>query len=723
MRIHNSEHTFCYIDPNLQHVDGAVEGDGSSVQSPLFNFPTVMEDNVVYLVRRSDFGYFAKLPSNITNADVTSMVIIGMPKEGGLFWDDLPEEAKTAWKDTNVATDKATVVRYATDSNMHRPLRLTNCRNFTMANVTFMNRMSGNWDQDWMITCTSSYGCNSDIRNCLFGACVIEDNIKATLFDFTDASVPLLYNRDGQRFLHFGDNWCNICTLKDVTIYHYGREDRAIYCGKPKNIIIENLSLVVAPRRSNYDDSSVMESYGMYATIGWGYDDYRAPYLYMRNYDYKYCYINDYEVGNWMRPGIVGRVEKVDIDGVTAGLANTTRTPYENRVGINPVMAFASRTTGSIIQNVNFNFPDFHCGGYSLLKFLAVHDGSWQYGSQRQYNHFKAITIKMCQTANSKYPNHYHYETNGNSFNSSSPGALRLVRYGEYDRLASSDFLVQDLTLSGIRSNMLTVSHGILDLTDTDIIGNCSFHNSVGKINSVKSWYPGYIVNDEGGNLLFFNKIECNLENPTFMYNKQNSVNVSGRSNILVHEVNGNCWPSGTWDIDYPHSYVCTNDGLAGNYTCRTGYAYAQVWSAKCDQSDTGCSLLLTNNTGDDWGWPLRIGYDPFKGITKRVTAGSYDATFYIAMYGYNIRFDEIKDRMFIRIKLPNGNYVYSSDGECVKDTVSTWSNVEGTTNYKFVIPLDIDRDGDIEIDFTWSFYFEGAQTFLDPYPKLTARS
>ena len=270
---------------------------------------------------------------------------------------------------------------------------------------------------------------------------------------------------------------------------------------------------------------------------------------------------------------------------------------------------------------------------------------------------------------------------------------------------------------------MLYAAFSILDLTDIDIIGNVALFNCVGKIKSISSYYPGYILRDDGSNLLYIGSITCNKENTQYSYNKQSSVILSGKSNILVHEVNGNCWTSDYWDPTYPHSYICTNDGLAGNYTCRTGRSKCQTWSAKCNQSTTNCSLKLINESADDWHWPLRIGYDPFKGITKAVTAGSYNATFFIALYGYNLRFDEIKDRLFIRIKLPSGLYVYSNAGECVLDTESTWENVEGTTNYKFVIPLDVTEDGNLEIDFTWSFYMDGGMTFLDPYPKLDARA
>jgi hypothetical protein len=374
---------------------------------------------------------------------------------------------------------------------------------------------------------------------------------------------------------------------------------------------------------------------------------------------------------------------------------------------------------------VNCNFPDFHGGSGQLIAIDCLHDEQNIYASlQDQYIEVKDIDITMCQEASSKYSNYRHSDGGANNFNSEEHGLIRLRRTGTaFDRLISSDFLVKNLRLNGPRSVVAYFDGCILDMQEDDIIGNISLFNCVGKIRSIESWYPGNIVNDRGSCLLYIGKITCNLANTSYLYNKQPSVIVSGRSHILVHEVNGNCWTSDSWAPEYPHSYVCTNDGMPGNYTCRTGRSKCQTWSAFNDQTDTGCSLKLTNDHGGDWHWPLRIGADPFKGIIKSVTAGKYDATFYLALYAYNIRFDEIADRLFIRIKLPDGTYVYSSAGVCEKDTTTVWTNIEGTTNYKFVIPLDIDRDGEIEVDFTWSFFMDGGITILDPYPKLMSRA
>ena len=724
MIIHNTEHTFFYIDPNIKKTAGSVGGDGSSAANAAMDFPSEFQDNVVYLIRRSDAGYFAKLPTRVTTSNVTSLVILGMPKKNAKYWNEMPNDAKTLWEDSDVDSDYACVCKYANDYEKFRNTgwSLTNCRNFTMRNIKFMNYSSEDWeDKGWTITLNSGYGCNGDIQHCRFGdAHVLTEGSElgntTEIWEFeTSGTSYNPHRRHGGRFIHLGDTWGSICTIKDIYVDNWsGRH--AIYCGKKRNIILDDIHYRV---RSEHADE-----YG----ITWGSDEWVAPTVHVKNCDYKFYYNSRWD--RYMQPFIGGRVERIYVDGLTAGLGETQSFgQYDNSVGINPMLGITSRFPGSSIKNVTCNFPGFHGGSGHLVKFEYIHDNDNLYTSpQDQYIEVKNITINMCQTVSAARGNYRHDDGSGNNFNSYDYGLLWLGRSGNRDHNVSSDYLVQNLTLSGLRSNVLYACNAVLDLQETDITGNVCLFNCVGKIKSVSSWYPGYIVKDDGCNLLYIGKVQCNLSNTSYPYNKQESVIVSGRSHILVHEVNGNCWTTGYWSSDYQHSYICTNDGMAGNYTCRTGRSKCQTWSAYNDQTDTGCSLKLINESGGDWNWPLRIGGDPFKGITKHIEAGSYNAEFFLALYGYNLAgvsgsFDEIRDRLFIRIKLPNGNYVYSSAGKCVLDETTVWSNIEGTTNYKFIIPLDIEEAGDIEIDFSWSFYHNGGITLLDPYPKISARS
>ena len=723
MIIHNAEHTFFYIDPNIKKTAGSVGGDGSSAANAAIDFPSEFQDNVIYLVRRSDEGYFAKLPLRTTTSNVTSLVILGMPKKNAKYWDEMPNDAKTLWEDANVTSNYASICKYCTndEQNYNTGWDLTACRNFTMRNISLSIYREYDWNNHaYAIACNSSYGCNGDIQNCEFGPLhILEEGSElghaSELYKFETAGTYRPNAHQGATFIHLGDNWGNICTLKDLYIYNWSSYT-AIYCGRKRNIVCENIHYNV---RSGWNSES---------GIGWGSEEWRCPTVHIKNCDYTFYYANN--IDRWMQAYFSGRVERIYVDGLTAGIGITqSNSQYESNVGIGAMVSVTSRYTGSSIKNVTINFPDFHGGSRHLIEFVYQHDeGSIYAAPQEQFTEIKNISITMCQTASAKYSNYDHRDNNGNNFNSTYPGLISLSRSGDRDRIVSSDFLVQNLTLNGPRSNVLYACNAILDLQDIDIVGNVALYNCVGKIKSISSWYPGYLLRDDGSNLLYIGKLGANLANASYPYNKQESVVISGHSHILVNEVTGNCWTSSYWDAVYPHSYVCTNDGMTGNYTCRTGRSKCQTWSAYNDQTDTGCSLKLINESGGDWHWPLRIGGDPFKGITKSVQAGSYNAEFFLALYGYNANgtsgsYEEIKDRLFIRIKLPDGNYVYSSAGKCVVDEDTVWYNIESTTNYKFVIPLDIATAGDIEIDYTWSFYHNGGITLLDPYPKITPRS
>ena len=95
--IHSAEHTFCYIDPSKKSAQDASAGDGSSPSSPLLDFPTTLQDNVIYIVRRSNKEFPAIVSSNTNSSAVKSMVIWGMPTQNDEHWSLVPQEARTAW--------------------------------------------------------------------------------------------------------------------------------------------------------------------------------------------------------------------------------------------------------------------------------------------------------------------------------------------------------------------------------------------------------------------------------------------------------------------------------------------------------------------------------------------------------------------------------------------------------------------------------------------------
>ena len=106
MLIHNTEHTFVYIDPTLSVEDAANPSrDGSTAALALRHFPNAIEDNKIYLIRRSATEQYADFPYNnsstLTFSDVKSLVIMGMPKSDDKLFASMPADAKAAWVDAD----------------------------------------------------------------------------------------------------------------------------------------------------------------------------------------------------------------------------------------------------------------------------------------------------------------------------------------------------------------------------------------------------------------------------------------------------------------------------------------------------------------------------------------------------------------------------------------------------------------------------------------------
>lgn len=764
LTIHNVEHTVFFIDPAKRYIDGATEGDGSTMENAAFDFPTASNDslnqtignNVVYLIRKSIDGYYAKLPFNRTDSNVESLIILGMPSPDEKYWDQLDEDTQELCKKD---TGKACIAKYI-DSDVDysdRSWKLDKCKNFTMANIRFMLRNQPNDDIWWCIDLGSTYGTNVDIRNCEFGAMneIKDDAGKPTgrtdIYDLTpientpgiteseiNRSEPKPFptgSYASYKFINVSStNWSSIVTLDKVVINHIGYNYGSIYIGKPRNVIINDVLVNNVSGDGLYQTT---ESYlNKYGIISWGYDEYKAPYVTISNTKVYHYYTET--VDACFNVVFGGTVDRILINNVKAKTAiKQTYTPPYKRVSVRPVFDILTRFTGSEIKNVTIDWPNIEGSSGHAIVVNYLNDNT-SCPPQKQYTLFKDIVINAWQEGRG-FERYVSSERNisneeadkGNPFLGYYLGLFKVGCISTANRIVSSDFLIQNIEINAPRGIACSISDAILDLTDANIVGCIQFENCVGKINSVSTYYPGYAIKDNGSSLVYIHTVTVNKLNTEYMYNGQPAISVSGKSHLLINTTNAKCWPDKTWTTDYPHSYVCTNDGTAGNYTSRTGYSYCQTWSTKCNASNTGCSLKLTNNEADDWSWPLRIGYDPFRGIVKKVkdcipnfdadnfTPGMYNAVFYLALYNYNNRFDEIKDRLFIRIKLPDGSFVYSNSGICEQDD-STWEDANGATPYKFTIPVYIgDSNGDIEVDFTWSFYMRDAMTFLDPYPTL----
>lgn len=704
MLIHNTEHTFVYIDPTLSVEDAANPSrDGSTAALALRHFPNTIEDNKIYLIRRSATEQYADFPYNnsstLTFSDVKSLVIMGMPKSDDKLFASMPADAKAAWVD---ADREWAWVRHP--GNGRYSTSFPDCENFHMSRVCFQDNRE---DYDAVcVSLSSDYGTNMYFDHCRF---------KYSRFDFTaeGSSTSFNYYR-GFRMISGGQsNWGNSGVIKNCQFDKWGYS-WLVDLGRVRNIRVDDSIFNCA---QTYNAGT--------PAISWTTDEgYNTADVVANNLTYNAYYSSSND--GWELPPIMnGWVNRATVKNVTVQMGEHQNfTPYQSRFGINCIVAFDTWMAGSLIENVTVNLPEL-VGRMSTVVYINHHrdnnDTRYQLPSRGQYNIVRNITVNGRQeyVTSNLYPD--FSEWNQNPWQDNDRGIIRLVTSGGYSRAAANDYLVQGLHINVPMGCALQLYDTMIDLSDCDIKGSVYLNSSVGKIKSLQSWYPGNVITDGGRNSLYIGAITCNKDNPRWEYNSQYAVRANWHSYILC----GNCnvrYVTNAFDTNdagYAEcSYICTSNMREGNYTVRSKSSQVQTWSVYRVGSDSTCSLRLSNEIQDDAGRPIKIGGAPFKGITKHVTAGDHTLTFYLALYGYN-NTDDIKKRFQVVINLPDGTQVFSQAGNWFSDT-STWENVDGATAYRVEIPFTMAAEGDITVSYTWYWYMVDAATFVDPFPVIS---
>ena len=694
--IHSAEHTFCYIDPSKKSAQDAAAGDGSSPSSPLLDFPTTLQDNVIYIVRKSNKEFPAIVQNNISSNNVTSLVIWGMPTPNDEHWSMVPAVARSAWGGD--PADLQVWLKFQPNTD-HDALNLPYCkyldlRSFNMAESGYTYR--------YCIRVAGSSGrCNLYV-----------DHVHFMNYDcdFT-AGDQTLGNYYGAYFIHVdGGSYAHAARFLNSRIdcLYNGT---CIYFGRQHNILIKNTDVHSVQHESRD------------AVFSWGADDRLMPNVVIQDCN-NYVYMcNRHSL--YLQPIYAGTCRTLMAKNITYQPAEDQYwPPYDNQVYMGELISCELRSPGSVIEDITANFPEWTAGGYyPIIRLSYRTDDTWSDDRDPSFGQYTIVrNINITMSRNPIYGDGtnnsggYVWNTDGNN-----RGLIRLTRSGSRGRVASSDFLIQNISITAPRGIAMVLDNCLVDLKSCDIEGSCQFTHCVGKIGTITTWYPGYGVYDNAGNILYIKAIQCNRNNPNWEYNGQYALVPSYGSNILVGTTNVICMPSTFMRTDQTRkecSYICTNDQIAGNYTVRNSFTDCKTWSVNRVGSVGGCTLKLTNETTDDFNFPLKIGGEPFKGIAVQVAAGSHVAKIYAAMYGYN-NFAQIIDRFQCKITLPDGTFVTAADGNWYEDTESSWENIEGHTVYRLEIPFELSEAGEVLFEYSFSWYMIGGATYLDPYPVI----
>lgn len=709
MILHSKTHDVRYIDPSISD-----PGDGTTPAKAYKDFPTSASEypeNVVFIVRRSSSDtVYAKLPTNLS-VDTQSLVIWGMPKSTNTLYQSIPQEAKTAWGSDN--GDYAYIL-YDFNNTDVPGLCADGCKNFDMQYVALM--VDGNTSSGHRAIRVRNglYGCNAVIKYCWFRAStnwVLDgtrpsDDRHGGRYLSVNEGDNYSYNRFGHRVV-FTNNQIDVYSRIDVSCFNFCYTEYVELKDVNINICQANPTVPVIE-------------------CGRGDTNTKAPIVLVDNVHAKYFYSNhiyyNFRTIMSFNRCLYGIVQNCSYEKA----AVQHWSPYDNQIYFNSLIYMNLLSAGSTIKDITINYPDVN-GEYQYAVDIRYENRynpeEAQYG---QYTKLENIVVNCCESS-APYRDSYNYSNNENTYGEYGYDHHHLIRCymgHDRDRVVSTEYLLKDLKITAPRGRALLATNSLIDMKTMDIYGTVALNNCMGKIGTINTWYPGYCFNDVGGNLIHINKIECNRFNTSFPYTGQHAILPSYRSNILVTTCNIEMMPNTVNTEDQRNcSYVCTNNNNHigdGNYFVRNQRSFCRTWSVNRVGSYGGCSLKLSNESGDsDWNFPLLIGGLPFKGVTKNCpTAGSYVAKIYATTYGYNDP-SMISDQLKVRLTKADKTIVTSFDGEWKPDTSSTWENIEAGTAYVLEIPFTVDEAQDIEFEFAFSWDMIGGATYLDPHPVV----
>lgn len=743
--------TWYYIDPTQQYNDSVdwdpAEHDGSSITKCDRELPAVLQDNTVYLIRRSNHQHVtdegASYPriwcyNNSSGCVLASgamrVAIVGMPKQDDPVFEYMPEDAKAQWgaDASEYATLAQNYNKYLADTHFIQ----LNARDVTIYNLRIrtlsMNPGSGdrrNGKGFIMANCENFEA--SKIYSCMIHGDILDPtDVSGRWFtssnDDSNMSTPTLFHVSYTNTCHIHDSvliskpdCCDSggyiylysrfgnCTIEDITVHSIPLANNSYGSGNFNHNGFFNIA-----SDSNYRSLSKIDVHDVTMYL------YRAKI----NSDYgRHRRLLTGQANLWNVHDIT--IEEAS-DGTQLENATINKTPVGYFLDINTF------NPGCIVENITCNLPK--CKGLQFFNYYIGYKDS-------EYSTFFTPKSQWHILRNISFIGVGEGEDTTNTWGSTD--AIVFTANDDQSRLDNkvnnglnptcNQMIVQNINIKAYYdtiSSGFSVTGGMLDMMNNHLQCRVALRKCTGKIGSIKTYSVGGAFTDSGGaNLVYIGTITCNRNNPSEPYTGQQAIEPSWRSQILVGSTNtkfirdNNFEDLAANDGNYyynqnDHMYLCTSDTLEGNFVARNKPAKAETWSVYRTGGHS-CTLRFLCEVSDIANYPLRIGDLPFAGIKRTLQKGINKCTFYMTTFGYNDS-TQIKDKMRFRAKLPSGLYV-GSNGEWSEDNETVWNNIELHTSYKYTFYIEMEEAGDVEFSYQFWWYMLGGYTYLDPFPAI----
>lgn len=736
------------IDYNVVYIDPSAEtnGDGTTYSTAMNVFPSSYTDKTVYLFRRTDETSKISMPKS-GNAGLKYVMLLGMPREGQQFYDLLDDAGvKEAWKDetakyanllmnsSSYASSHSTsnVVYYETSNVMFvanncyffrdndggsassylnymffintGSQKFFGCKfGYTQYNLDDDNYLENNTDVDNNTSKYPQYKC----RNFLA--------LSGTYFAMNDCIINIVNSRGNPGGDPYGtySNYGAIyightkAYVNDCSIYYYSRYgdgdpygDKLVFTSqdykiKNVNITIINPSYYInVIKNLGYNFQYLLKNINIHTK---GFKNY-VPHLTVLN-----GYVIDiyqYYIGNWVDT----MISNSQVDGIYYDYSKEPVKMGNMGIAALGMPYFENGSPKSYVKNIDLKFDP---NGTSI-----------------------ANTILNLRS------NPYNY------YNSSDTGYSSSVF--DYSSNVGKSFICDNIKVDAIKSGTSLYLQGVGVKSD-EIRGHVSLNHStldVNKIYNDRGSQAG--IYSRGNSFLRCKEYEANTNNKNYLYSGQNQVALryissgttydyySDPQHIYIDKTNTILFD------EYVHEssssagkyslYVCPNYIQNGQFYARNESVFAKTWNVVRTGSTNQASIRFSNNQCKSANW-LRIGYEPYKGITiNPSTTGNKVLTAYIALKNINEN-DVINclNDFELEVRVPYLNadnsvsydYYPSKSFGWQKDD-STWSNDTELNTFKINIPVEVkDTTNPIEIGFAYRHYDTLGVLYFDTDVKI----
>lgn len=739
------------IDYNVVYIDPSAEtnGDGTTYSTAMNAFPSTYTDKTVYLFRRTDETSKISMPKS-GNAGLKYIMFLGMPREGQQFYDLLDDAGvKEAWKDetakyANLLMNSSSyssstpyqnyVVYYETSNVM-----------FVANNCYFFRDNDGGSARSYINFMFYISGGNTKFIGCKFGYTqynLDDDNYleNNTNIDTNTSKYP--QSKCGT----YAQLYCDYTLVEDCVINIVNQNGASAY---PSNSIyssngafyFDNTYTFVNNTKINYycqltDSSSVNGSRLIFNTNNYKLHNIDINIINPRN---------RMNIIKNMRYQIQYELKNINIH--TKGFKNFVPGEIITSDYVIEIYNYYTGSSGnwpdSLISNVQIDgiYYDYSKEPIKMNNMGIASLGMpyFENGSPKSY--IKNINLKFNSDGTSISNTILTLKSNAKNFSSSTDTSS-----ADYDYCANvgKSFICNNIKVDAIKSNTALYLNGANVKTD-EIRGHVELNHAtldVNKIYNDRGSQAG--IYSHGNSFLRCKEYEANTNNKDYLYSGQNQVAlryVSGSTTYDYYSDPQHIYIDKTNTVlfdEYVHEssssagkyglYVCPNYIQNGQFYARNESVFAKTWNVVRTGSTNQASIRFSNNQCKSANW-LRIGYEPYKGITiNPSTTGNKVLTAYIALKNINEN-DVINclNDFELEVRVPYLNadnsvsydYYPSKSFGWQKDD-STWSNDTELNTFKINIPVEVkDTTNPIEIGFAYRHYDTLGVLYFDTDVKI----